>query len=188
MLHYVTNCLPEWNGQSLYRAAISCYAAPQTFTFILLPSSSGVPFPGHLQWAVQTWSVMWQILRTVGTCHQIPGGTLSVCSFLCTALSLPDLSVCQLPGALLSAVEWSELGTCPVYVLSHVRGYITYPWCCFKVLEAIPQISCGFCLLHCQYATDLAFINFVKKYMEFLQKKPKNKKTKTPKTIVFWYH
>lgn len=25
-----------------------------------------------------------------------------------------DLSVCQLPGALLSAVEWSELGTCPV--------------------------------------------------------------------------
>lgn len=88
VLHYVTNCLPEWKGQSLYRAAFSCYAAPQTFTFILLPSSSGMPFPGHLQWAVQTWSVMWQILRTVGTCHQIPGGTLSVCSFLCTALSL----------------------------------------------------------------------------------------------------
>lgn len=115
--------------------------------------------------------------RTVGAHHQVHRGTLSVCSFL---LALPYLSVCQLPGALLSAVEWSELGTYPVYILSHVRGYITHPWCCFKVLEAIPQISCGFCLLHCQYATHLTFINFVGKNTWNFYKKTK-KTTKQQK-------
>lgn len=36
-------------------------------------------------------------------------------------------------------------------------------------LEAVPQTSCGFCLLHCQYAVGSAFVNFMKTYTGFLQ-------------------
>lgn len=84
-------------------------------TFLLCPSI--MPFFGHLQLTAQTRPVMWTDPRNSRHTHQVQGGRPSVCSSRCVALSLPYLSVCQLPGALLSAVEWSELGTCPVYVL-----------------------------------------------------------------------
>lgn len=88
---------------------------------------------------------------------------ISLHTFLFAAFAL---ELCFGQGKQLSA-EYFELGTHPVHVFSPLQGYMTH-LCCFKFLEAIPQIRCGFCLLHCQYATDPAFIDFMK-YKEFLQ-------------------
>lgn len=104
-----------------------------------------------------------------GTYLQVQGEILelSILPSLCTKMYVahfpPTLCLCcfrsgtSLAGRLPSS-ECLELGIYSACMLCSLERLPNTSVMLLTFLESTPQISCGFCLLHCQYATDPALL------------------------------